>query len=388
MKHADVPTGLALAGCLVATALVVVFGGREAIGDCSSLVLHNDGQVIFGCNYDRISNDPGLVFIHKRGLVKTGFSPSTTGTIAQWTARYASIAFSLAGYQQAWGGMNERGLTFSTMSLSETENPPPDQRPPLEWLWPQYVLDTCETVDDVIATDALVRTSTVDHYLVADRNGGVAVIEFLDGRMVVHTGAGLCAPVLTNSVYANACETWEFLRSTGNYSQVSDSTQRFCLAADRVAAFSGTTTEAAVNYAFATLRAIYRDASYTRWSIVYDTANLRVYFKTQTNPAVRWVDLMAFDLRCGRPTMMLEVNADLEGDVSGEFTEYDSDVNRALMEGYLQRWGIPYDAQQLQGVVLHVEAFACTTPSVRRRLPQLEPTLVPPPRKFQAPQVP
>jgi choloylglycine hydrolase len=224
--------------------------------------------------------------------------------------------------------------------------------------------------------------------LVADRYGGVAAIEFLDGRMVVHTGSGLCAPVLTNSVYSSSCATWEFLRSSGNYSNVSDSVQRFCRAADRVAAFSGTTTEAAVGYVFGTLRAIYRDASFTRWSIVFDTSNLRAYFKTQTSPAIRWVDLMTFDLRCGRPTMMLDVNRDLEGDVNGEFTEYDSEVNRALMEGYFQRWEIPYTEQQLSFVVDHLEGFACTTPSVRRRIPHVGSTSVPRSLVIQVPQGP
>jgi choloylglycine hydrolase len=356
---------------LLAVAVVAVAATPRSLdGACSSLVLHSDGQVVFGCNYDRITNDPGIVFIHKRGLAKTGLGPSTTGVYAQWRARYASVVFSLVGYQQAWAGMNERGLTFSTMALSETANPAPDQRPPLDWLWPQYLLDTCETVDDVIATDALVRTYTVDHYLVADRHGGVAVIEFLDGRMVVHTGPQLCAPVLTNSVYSTSCRLWESLRPTGNYPAGNSSIERFCLAADRVADFSGTTTEAAVSYAFDTLRGIYTGGShtYTRWSIVFDIANLRAYFKTQTNAQIRWVDLHAFDLRCQRPALMLDMNAGLWDDVSGEFTEYDSDVNRAFMEGYFQRWGIPYTSAELSALLQHLEGYTCTFPPPRRRL--------------------
>ena len=370
MKHSVAPAILVIAGCLLATSLVAASEPPKASDDdCSSLVLHNDGQVIFGGNYDQIYNDPGLVFIHKRGVAKTGLSPSTTGVYAQWKAKYASIAFSLAGWQQTWAGMNERGLTFSTMRLPETVNEPPDRRPSLDWLWPQYLLDTCETVDDVIASDALVRTTTVDHYLVTDRTGGVAVIEFLNGHMVGHTGSELCAPVLTNSVYASSCTTWESLRSTGNYSGVSDSAQRFCLAADRVAGFSGATTEAAVDYAFDTLQLVQGHGSCpTRWSIVFDTAGLRAYFRTQSNPAIRWVDLRAFDLRCKEPSMMLDVNAGGVGDVSGDFTAYDSAVNRALMEGYFQRWSIPYTAEALSALLQHLEGYECTAPPPRRRL--------------------
>ena len=102
---------------------------RPPVGACSSIALDNRGQYILGGNYDL--PDPGMVFILKRGLVKTGFNPGTTGAYAEWTAKYASVVFSLLGYQHAWAGMNEAGLAFSTMRLEATENAPPDHRPPL-----------------------------------------------------------------------------------------------------------------------------------------------------------------------------------------------------------------------------------------------------------------
>ena len=77
--------------------------------------------------------------------------------------------------------------------------------------------------------------------------------------------------------------------------------------------------------------------------------------------------------------MMLDVNAELSGDVSGEFTGYDSDVNRALMEGYLQRWEIPYDEQGVQSLLQHLEGYACGFPPPRRRLSGIPSSRVPGP---------
>jgi penicillin V acylase-like amidase (Ntn superfamily) len=41
------------------------------------------------------------------------------------------------------------------------------------------------------------------HYLVADRSRSIAVVEFLKGKRVVHTGDGLPVPVLAIDTYRN-----------------------------------------------------------------------------------------------------------------------------------------------------------------------------------------
>jgi penicillin V acylase-like amidase (Ntn superfamily) len=328
-------------------------------GACSSIAIDNRGQYILGGNYDL--PDPGMVFILKRGLVKTGFNAGTTGVHAQWTSKFASVVFSLLGYQHAWAGMNEAGLAFSTMRLEATENPPPDHRPPLDWLWPQYLLDTCERVEDIAAIEPRVRISTVDHFLVADRFGGVAVVEILNGRMVVHTNDSLCAKVLTNSVFTASCDTWEMMKPIGSCESLGNSYDRFCLGADLLAGFTGATTGGAIEFAFETLREMYRGPlrRHTNWSIVFDVTNLRAYFRTTRNREIRWVDLEAFDLRCGRPAMMLDIDADLSGDISEAFAEFDSVINREFMEDCYRRNNIAYDPADMDWVLRYIESYPC-----------------------------
>ncbi len=332
--------------------------------ECSSLVLDNAGQAIFATNLDGIAQVPGMIFINRRGVMKTGLNPSTTGAYAEWRARYGSISFSLIGYQHVWAGMNERGLALSTMALVETVNQPPDHRPPLGWMWCQYILDTCETVADVIATEAVVRNYTVDHHLLVDRFGDVAVIEFLDSGMVVHSGSDLCASALTNSLYAGSCAAWEMRRETRLYSDYGGSLRRFCRAADRVVDFTPVATEDAVAYAYDALRTIYLPnlQGVTQWSIVFDTQNLRTYFKSQRTPEIRWVDLDAFDLHCSQPPLMLDLDVEHSGNVSRAFTAYDSDRNRAFREAYFDRWNIPENPAEISRQLEHIESYPCLQP--------------------------
>jgi hypothetical protein len=144
-------------------------------------------------------------------VMKTAWDPSTSGEYARWVSQYGSVTFVHAGYQMAWAGMNEVGLMISTMALGETQNPPPDERPPLaSSFWAQYQLDNSSTVEEVIASDAQVRIAdTVDHYLVCDGKGDCATIEFLEGEMTVHTGETLPVKVLTNSLYQQDVTSWE-----------------------------------------------------------------------------------------------------------------------------------------------------------------------------------
>ncbi|MGD8752525.1 MAG: linear amide C-N hydrolase, partial [Anaerolineales bacterium] len=160
---------------------------------CTSFALERGGYVIHGANVEHESIHKGQVFINPRDMEKWGLDESTDGRIARWRSTYGSVTFNLVGYQYASGGMNEAGLTISGMSLKGSQVPEPDERPPLdEPLWVQYLLDNFSTVQQVIASEKQVRlTDTNSHFLVCDRTGVCATIEFLGGRMVVNTGDDL-----------------------------------------------------------------------------------------------------------------------------------------------------------------------------------------------------
>jgi choloylglycine hydrolase len=171
---------------------------------CTTFFINKNGQMVFGRNYDWVT-DAGIVCTNLKGLSKISMKTENGETIG-WVSKYGSITFNQYGKEFPTGGMNEKGLVVELMWLDETKYPAADNRPAIGVLqWIQYQLDNCITIDEIIETDKKLRVSptgtTPLHYLVADANGKVATIEFLNGKMVVHKGSDLSFPVLTNNTY-------------------------------------------------------------------------------------------------------------------------------------------------------------------------------------------
>jgi penicillin V acylase-like amidase (Ntn superfamily) len=357
-----------VAATLVALLLVLGGGGLATEvgpspieGACTSFCLDEGGHALFATNYDNQIWE-GLLFVNKRGVTKTGWEPGTDGRYARWTARYGSVTFNLAANQMVWAGMNEAGLALSTMWLGETENPALDERPGLvSPLWLQYQLDTCATIEEVMANDARVRiVDTVDHYLICDRSGACAGVEFLEGRTVFHTGDDLPIKVLTNESYQRSVGAWQAGRLVGN------ALERFGLAADRVVGFQSADTASAVAYAFETLERASGQAtggSPTQWSIVFDMQDLGVHFRTSRNPRVRWLDFAALDFSCGSPIEMLDVHAPLSGDVSGDLGRYTFKTNLEYTRNFLSKWGGDLSPLEIEVLERGLDSFSCRGPA-------------------------
>jgi penicillin V acylase-like amidase (Ntn superfamily) len=371
---------------VVAAACCLVVGGRDPIAiagkaqvldrleagsSCSALSVTAGGCAIFGANLDYRYHCRGQLFINPRGLHKTGVITSATGDYAEWVAEYASLTFNFVGYQFAWGGMNEAGLVMSTMALPQTECSPPDHRPVIDsGMWMQYILDTCATVDEVIAADEEVRNITVDHYLVSDRSGASAVIEYVDGEFVAHTGGDLPVSVLSNWFYDESLAVWQLYGGLGNYAWMDGSMQRFCIAADRVSSFEGSSAEEGVEFAFDTLDAIAGqrfspDAS--QWSLVFDTGALRAYFTTYADPRLRYVDLQEFSPWCGQPVQMLDIDEAVVGDTGPWFGDYSHAEARDHLLWFINFWETDVSSVWVDQMIRHFEGFTCDPPRRMRR---------------------
>jgi penicillin V acylase-like amidase (Ntn superfamily) len=326
---------------------------RPAI-PCSSLVFLNKGFPVFGTNYDN-RFAPGQLFITKRGVRKSGWEPGTTGRVAQWVSRYGSVVISCAGYQIAWGGMNEAGLVFSTMQVGGAV-PPADERAPLAGaVWWQYMLDTCATIEEVRKAAEDIRISdTQDHYLACDRTGAVAVVECLEGRLVIRSGRDLPVHALTNRPYQVCLDHWT--SRAPDPAEPYDSLSRFSRLAEGVASFKEGSA-AAVDHAFRLLADV--AASNTRWSFVCDTGSLVFHLKTYRNPKVRSVDLRKIDFSCAKPTAMLDAHADLAGDISAAFHDYSHAEAEAHMLKALAYFRPTMPPDAVRRVLALFESFAC-----------------------------
>jgi choloylglycine hydrolase len=318
-------------------ALVAFVVAAHAIA-CTTVCFTGGPTPVVAYNYDFYAED-GIVLVNPRGLAKTSI---VRGNAHSWTARFGSVTFNQFGRDLPDTGINEHGLFVAQMQLDEGRYPGPDARPevnPFEWI--QLQLDTAASVPEVlkIAREVRIRSGPMHpllHYLVADRAGHIAVIEFLDGELRARTGGDLPVPALTNSTYADSLAYLG--RHQGFGGEVGlpvapvpgiTSLERFVVAAsgraestdgDPIARAFGTLARA--RQSSATLGSIG-----TRWSIVYELGPLRAHFRTEGRVAIRRVDLTALDFACTRLARMLDIDAPFEGDVTARFTPYSTAAN-------------------------------------------------------------
>jgi choloylglycine hydrolase len=299
---------------------------------CTTFFICKKGEMIFGRNYDWVSGS-GMVCTNQRGLQKTSL-PTGDGPTISWVSAYGSITFNQWGKEFPMGGMNERGLVVELMWLSETQYPKPDKRAAVDCLqWIQYQLDRSATITDVIATDAILRIASKGtaplHYLIADATGHAAVIEFLNGKMVVHKADDLPVAALTNSIYK------ESVTKTANQNTIPSfadgSLERFATACSMVNRFEDQDIKVpVVDYALDILNTVAQPS--TQWSIVYDLKNKKIHFRSSKSREIKVVAFSAFDFSCNTKSETFAINQKQQGDVSALFQPFTAAANRTVLE--------------------------------------------------------
>jgi choloylglycine hydrolase len=346
---------------LLISALLVLTLSFNASFACTTFCLKSKTQVLFGRNYDYDIGD-GLIFINKRGVVKT----STAGDFpepAKWISHYGSVTFNQYGRENPTGGMNEAGLVVEELGLNETEYPHDKDLPSIDTQeWIQYELDTSATVEEAIANARKVRidSDVKVHFLISDKSGHAAAIEFLHGALVARAGKELAVQALTNDTYAKSIA---YLGTPAEKATGSGSLERFYRAARRTQTFEQEKRDEpqAVQYAFDILGNVAQELGGTQWSIVYDQLQRKIYFRTKQNRQIRMIDTTRFEFSCGSEVKMLDANSKDSGDVTDKFVSYTRKANRNLIErsfngtDFLK--GIPVSIRD--SFAAYPEAFPC-----------------------------
>lgn len=227
---------------------------------CSAFSLQYGGEHIFGKNHDWYV-EGGMAFVTKRHVKKTAWPPPINADSedpATWTSKYGSIIFMQTG---VCAGMNETGLVVAQNALHQTVYPEPDSRHSInETEWLAYLLDNFRSVDEVIASDTKIRIRNRiqpvpyfdykgSHYLISDRTGNTAVIEFLEGKMVCYTGGS----IMINSPYA-VSKDYEGDQFGSSF----DSFERFYRIKMALKEAEPTSSRQAIEYAFGILDNVHR----------------------------------------------------------------------------------------------------------------------------------
>ncbi len=178
----------------VAMALTLATLSTGALA-CTRVFWNDNGQAkVVGRTMDLFRSDDARIVVSPRGTARS--SKMGDGKSLDWHAKHGSVAVTAFGVATS-DGMNEPGLVANLLYLDKTTYEARDSRPGLSnAMWAQYVLDNFATVAE--ALDGLKAVQVVSaevagktwplHLSLADATGDSAVIEYVDGKMVVHHG--------------------------------------------------------------------------------------------------------------------------------------------------------------------------------------------------------
>jgi penicillin V acylase-like amidase (Ntn superfamily) len=340
---------LNLKAAAVAAAAAGAMLAAPQIADACTRVLWNSNKlaVVVGRTMDWPESTDPLLAMLPRGMNREGGRAGPQVVVAdnpaRWTSKYASLVTTIYGVGTA-DGLNERGLGAHMLYLQATDFGPRDAgKPGLQaGLWAQYALDNAATVTEALALLDQVQVVKMTarghdanvHLALEDASGDSAIIEYIDGKPVVHHGRDF--RVMTNDP---SYDQQLALLQKQDFSKPSSEMplpgnvnprDRFQRAAYYEALLPEPKSE---REAVAGMFGIARNVSVpfgapyesfgiynTEYRTVMNLTDKRYYFELTTSPNVIWADLTKMDMSAGARALTLNPeDIALSGDVTGKF---------------------------------------------------------------------
>lgn len=335
----------------ITIALVAIAGtplAMTAAEACTRILWNNNKlAVVASRTMDWPESTEPILTVFPRGISRTASHVGPVEFVkdnpAKWTSDYGSIVTSIYGLG-AVDGLNEKGLAMHLLYLNSSDFGARDASKPglIATLWGQYVLDKATNVAEalkllegvqVIKAEARGHQSNV-HLALEDASGDSAIIEYIDGKPVVHHGREYT--IMTNDP---PYDQQIALLKKQDYSKPSsemslpgnvNATDRFQRAAYYSALLPEPRNE---REAIAGVLAIARNVSVpfgapykgfgiynTEYRTAIDLTKRLYFFELTTTPSVIWTDLLSFDLSAGAPVQELNPdNINLSGNVTDKF---------------------------------------------------------------------
>lgn len=327
--------------CLSSLVVGTTFTASPA-NSCTTFSLSASLEKAYGKSYDwPISS--GFLVVNKRDMQKTGFPLLPNDNPAAWVSKFGSLTFNQYGREFPNGGINEAGLIVDVMVLGGQRFPAPTPTQPSvnELQWVQYQLDNFATIAEVVAHAGDLRIAKVVqplHYLVCEKSGKCATVEWFNGSVKTHQGGTLPQKVLTNGTYEASVASLARYTGFGGSRPIPTSlgsADRFVRAASEVQEFNTTfdpslaPAGAAVDAAFDILDSVGPGSA---WHIVYEGATSQVHFRTSTAIAIKHVDATAFNFACGTTVRVLDVESPQGGAATADFSDYTRAKNKEVVE--------------------------------------------------------
>lgn len=307
------------AASCVAAALSAGLLAAPVVEACTRFVYHGaDNEVITARSMDWKTDVATNLWVFPRGMRRSGEAGAQS---VVWTSKYGSVIAS--GYDiSTTDGMNEAGLVANVLWLVESEYPKYDgtKKGLSIAAWAQYVLDNFATVQEAVDTLAkepfTIVTANVPgetrlatlHLSLSDASGDSAIIEYIDGKQVIHHSRDY--QVMTNSpsfekqLALNAY--WKDIGGTVMLPGTNRAADRFARAAFYVNAIPKSESPVeAIASVFSVIRNVsvpfgittpdQPNISSTRWRTVADQKRRLYFFESVLTPNIFWVDLKTLD---------------------------------------------------------------------------------------------
>lgn len=304
----------------------MIYGKATA---CSTFKLQKANSLIYGhyLNSPGIKV-PGMVFINKRGIFKTGRTWSEIITKEQknpsslcWISKYGSVTFNIFGRDLPDGGINEEGLFIWEMS-EKADYPKNENLPKLNQMsWMQYILDNYSTMEEAVLCASEIEIDGWEwHFFVGDAKGNTAVIEFIGQKAVIYKGENMPIPGLFNTLYSRDLELMKYYKGFGGQydPDLNDSNvPRIVKTAKMIRDYK--LTQNAVDYSFKMLEYLNNTAD---WSIVFDAGKRNIFFRTNLNREIKSFSIDDIDFSNTKPVSVLDMNIKNGGNVLNQFHPY------------------------------------------------------------------
>lgn len=298
---------------------------------CTVVVWADNGQAVLSSrNMDWFGSMASKLWVVPAGRKVVGAGTGDPNPL-KWTSKYGSVVTSVFDIGTA-DGLNEKGLSAHMLWLTPSDYGDRDAtRPGLALsLWGQYYLDNFATVAEAVAAYEadpyqviaveVEGGEAVVHLQISDASGDVAVIESVDGKIVITHGKQYTT--LTNKpVFAQQLANLANYQGFGGTKKLPGTTS----SEDRFVRASLYRSQLpkpdSTKMAIAELLSVLRDAaqpfgaasrsqpnlSSTIWRTTSDHTNLRYIFESMYTPEMVWLDLGNLDFSEGAPVKVLDM---------------------------------------------------------------------------------
>lgn len=277
-------------------------------------------------NMDWYANVETEFWVLPRGIKREGLAGKNS---LKWESKYGSAIIYFEGPVD---GVNEKGLSGHLLWLAEADYGKRDEKKPglALALWLQYYLDNFATVEEAVkftkSKDFQIAATQFEgrnvglHMYLADKKGDAAVIEYLNGKPVIHHGKEY--RVLTNSpTYDKQLAELSQYKAFGGTKELPGSTE----AASRFVRglYYLENLPEPINFkdGIAKIFSVARNTSQpfripdpttpeisiTRWRTVTDLESDIYFFESVTSPDIVWLDIKKLNFEKGSDILKVQV---------------------------------------------------------------------------------